>query len=180
MVLFGGLDNKESVSDDVHLCTIHSSTDPSAPSLTWELVSRPPHNLADPSAARSPWPVSRWRHTAAAATVDGEMNLVVFGGLNAYDALLDDTWAFNPVTRAWRKLEPPPNPFLLDDDRSQSTVEGAWGPPTPRSCSATAAGDGVLFLFGGYSRVAGKLISEDTNDLFCLGDQGGGGTGIGP
>lgn len=167
LALFGGLDNVEAASDDVFVCSV----DADEPEVHhWERLSRPPLNADVDAAARPAWPERRWRHCAVAAVVEREMCLVIYGGVSGYDQLLDDTYAFNPTTRRWRKLEPPPNPFI-EMDEATATSSGAeefWGPPSPRSASAMAAGSGSCFLFGGYSRVPGKLISEDVNDLHVL------------
>ena len=133
LALFCGLDNVEAASDDVFIC----SADADEPEVHhWERLSRPPLNVDVDAGARPVWPERRWRHCAVAAVVDGEMCLVVFGGVSGHDQLLDDTYAFNPVTTLWRKLEPPPNPFIEMDDarphrraRRSSGARHLRGPP---------------------------------------------------
>ena len=141
--------------------------------------------------APGPRPSPRYRSPAAYDSL--RERVVLFGGLDADDAPLADTWEWDGVAGAWKDRTPQSPPARRDGAMAWSGVEGrlvlfgglgegdqalsdAWswtggtwepvsgGPPARRGHTLTADGAGGLVLYGGVDGVGAGLADVWTYD----------------
>nr|CCA15971.1 conserved hypothetical protein [Albugo laibachii Nc14] len=137
LVLGGEEQSANSRHMHTYKCSITRNEDGSLPQ--WELI-------LGSSAPAQPLPTSRAFHSAAVVDARLDTLVLVYGGRNIEDVILDDVWCFSLDDFTWSRL---PSSTFLD--------------PGPRTgCSLSATGESV-YLFGGLDR--------DDNlraDLWCF------------
>uniref|UniRef100_A0A1X7UN70 Protein kinase domain-containing protein n=1 Tax=Amphimedon queenslandica TaxID=400682 RepID=A0A1X7UN70_AMPQE len=98
-VLFGGIENVDNTRDtyanNIYVLEIHISIS----TVFWQSIKKPE--------AIDQWPVGRFMHAGAIITGSDCPMLVISGGLNKNNDILDDCWIFKITQYSWIKLDAP-------------------------------------------------------------------------